>query len=328
MNILNRDIFKDCIDIIEVNNKICPIRFSEKQMNFYKAYNEMSMIRSFCPSGICIKGITNSTYLKLKFSIEKGKCREWMYFDLFVKDTLVESCSADVLKEGEIQTIIFDLTKYLGNENEINITLYLPHTAAIFFDEICISEQAYFDKIPNRDKKLMCFGDSITQGMDAKHPASTYPVLLSNYYNMDLINSGIGGFVFDEDSLDENLNYKPDIITVAYGTNDWSRNYRINEFEEKCYKYLKKLKTIYNESKIYVITPFWRLNPNEEKTTGTLFDIIDTVNKVCNMLQIKVINGFELIPNMCEYFGDGRLHPNDEGFLHIALNLSKRINLE
>jgi len=178
MNILNRDIFKNCIDVIEVNNKICPIRFSEKQMDFYKEYNKMSMIRSFCPSGICIKGITNSTYLKLKFSIEKGKCREWMYFDLFVKDTLVQSSSADVLKEGEIQTIIFDLTKYLGNENEINITLYLPHTAAIVFDEICISEQAYFNKISNRDKKLMCFGDSITQGMDAKHPSSTYPVLL------------------------------------------------------------------------------------------------------------------------------------------------------
>jgi len=45
-------------------------------------------------------------------------------------------------------------------------------------------------------------------------------------------------------------------------------------------------------------------------------------------LELEVINGFELIPNMCEYFGDGRLHPKDEGFLHIALNLSKRINLE
>ena len=328
MNILNKEIFQNCIDVVKVNNKVCPIRFSEKQMNFYKGYNKMSMVRSFCPSGICIKGMTNATYLKLKFSIEKGKCREWAYFDLFVNDTLVESSSADVLEEGLTQTIVFDLAKYLSNENGVNITLYLPHSVTIFFDEICISEEAYFNKTANRDKKLMCVGDSITQGMDAKHPSSTYPVLLSNYFNMDLINGGIGGFVFDEDSLDENLKYKPDIITVAYGTNDWSRDYTINEFEEKCYKYLEKLKTIYNKSKIYVITPFWRLNPDDEKKPGTLFDMIDVINKVSKGLELEVINGFELIPNMCEYFGDGRLHPKDEGFLHIALNLSKRINLE
>ncbi|MCT4688626.1 SGNH/GDSL hydrolase family protein [Vallitalea sp.] len=326
MNVLKKDIFHNCIDVKVLNNKMCPIRFSNKQMDFYKEYKESFMIRSFCPSGICIKGKTNSTFLKIKFSIEKGKCREWAYFDLVINGILAESSLAEVLEEGIKQTITFDLSKYLINKDELDVTIYLPHSVGIFLHEIDISEQSYFNNVSNADKKIMCYGDSITQGMNAKHPSSTYPVLLSNYYNMELINSAIGGFVFDEDSLDENSKFKPDIITVAYGTNDWNKNYTIIDIEKECYKYLKKLQTIYNKSKIYVISPFWRADFYEKKTAGTLFDVINIINKVCQVLELEVLNGFQLIPNMCEYFGDGKVHPNDEGFLHIAYNLSKKLN--
>lgn len=327
MNILSKEIFQNCIDVVEVNNMVYPVRFTKKQLDFYKAYNEISIMRSYSPAGIYMKGKTNSKYVKIKFAIEKAKPTESAYFDLLVNDVLVESSCGDLLKDGEIQTIIFDLAKYLNNEKEIDITIYLPHSVMVSFEEISISENTYFYKTSNRDKKLMCVGDSITQGLHAKHPSSTYPVLLSNYFNMELLNGALAGFIFDEGSLDENLKYKPDILTVAYGTNDWNMDYTINEFEEKCYKYLKKLKTIYNDSKIYVITPIWRLNPDANNKAGTLFDFIDTIKNVCNTLQLEVINGFELIPNMCEFYGDERLHPNDEGFLHMALNLSRKINL-
>ena len=43
------------------------------------------------------------------------------------------------------------------------------------------------------------------------------PVQLARFFEMDLLNQGVGGYIFNARSLDEEISYQPDVVTVAYG---------------------------------------------------------------------------------------------------------------
>ena len=88
---------------------------------------------------------------------------------------------------------------------------------------------------------LVFIGDSITQGMDARGPASAYAVQLARVLDVELLNQGVGGHIFDLDALDDELPYHPDIITIAYGTNDWSRDTTREEISSRVERYLTRL---------------------------------------------------------------------------------------
>ena len=68
----------------------------------------------------------------------------------------------------------------------------------------------------------MAYGDSITQGYTALSPSLTYVNLVGDALNADVYDLGIGGEVFEPLMIDEAYPVKADLVTVAYGTNDWS----------------------------------------------------------------------------------------------------------
>ena len=78
-----------------------------------------------------------------------------------------------------------------------------------------------------------------------------------------------------------------------------------------------------------VITPFWRADIGEDAPMGSFCDLANTIGDVCTAYgNITVLDGSELVPNIPEYFRDKTLHPSDEGFLHIAINLAKKIDVK
>src|SRR5690606_37350992 len=95
------------------------------------------------------------------------------------------------------------------------VTIYLPHLAELTIQAIRYSDGAVVEPASASPPagRLLCLGDSITQGMDAKYPSSTYPVLLSRFLGMHVLNHGVGGYLFDKSSLAPKLAYEPDLIT-------------------------------------------------------------------------------------------------------------------
>ena len=51
----------------------------------------------------------------------------------------------------------------------------------------------------------------------------------------------------------------------------------------------------------------------------------DIIEAVADIENITVISGFDFVPKDEKYFGDLRLHPNDEGFDHYVENLYGKI---
>ncbi|MBC8059525.1 MAG: SGNH/GDSL hydrolase family protein [Clostridiaceae bacterium] len=162
--------------------------------------------------------------------------------------------------------------------------------------------------------------------MDARNPSSTYPVQVSRFLNMNMLNQAIGGYHFEADSIDGTIPFKPDLITVAYGTNDWKKHKSMDELSYKCKEYLDKLIETFPNTPVYIITPIWRAIMFNQLDTGTLLDVIEEIKRICNNYEnVNIIDGLKLVPNLPKYYNDGT-HPNDEGFLHYSINLCKALS--
>ena len=84
-----------------------------------------------------------------------------------------------------------------------------------------------------KEKILVAYGDSITQGYDALHPSNAYIRRMADYLNAELINKSLGGVKFLPNLAAVPNDIDADYIFVAYGTNDWS-NSELGEFKRDC----------------------------------------------------------------------------------------------
>lgn len=314
-----RSLMRNCLSVKKTVKGLLPLRFTERQLRIYSS-QETWGIRSRCPSGICLDMICDMGSMSIDYETG-GKVRDWAYFDLYVDGVLTahEGCRPACTQVR----IVFNIP---GEKKERRLTVYLPHCVEIFIKGIEVPDKASFFPISSPQRKLLMIGDSITQGMESLYPSSVYPVQVARFFDAELLNHGVGGYFFDENVIDEAMPFIPDMVTVAYGTNDWGRSGTISDFRSNCSAFVEKLTSTYSKSKIYVITPIWRRDHAERKECGRFEDISNVIADCCRPYsKIKIVNGRNLVPHVPEYFGDGSLHPNDAGFGFYALNLIKTI---
>lgn len=108
--------------------------------------------------------------------------------------------------------------------------------------------------------------------------------------------------------------FVPDLITVAYGTNDWSKREK-EEFEENCRGFFVNLVKNYPDTPILVITPLWRRIWQNEKPCGPYRSVDAFLKKEAGQYKnVTVMDGFGIMPRRLDYFGDYTVHPSDVGF--------------
>ena len=202
-------------------------------------------------------------------------------------------------------------------EGEKNVTIYLPSDATILIRNFEIDST--YESI-QKNEKVLWLGDSITQGYGPLRSYQTYVSVANRVLNYDILNQGIGGYVYDKNSLMKMEGYNPDKIIVALGTNQYGDENGPQVVRE----YYETLICIYGEAiPILVITPLWRGDnlegvPTLEKFCATIREI---VGKYKN---IKVVDGFKMVPHLEEYYIDN-LHPNGLGTEVYGRNLVEEI---
>ena len=137
-------------------------------------------------------------------------------------------------------------------------------------------------------------------------------------------NKAIGGDIFRPVLIEEKT-FSPDIVTVAYGTNDWSKCTR-EEFLENMSEFIRKVSENYKSSQIFVITPIWRKDRERDVRFGSFDKMVSAIADECLKYEnIKVIKGENILPhNEMFYVKDG-LHPNDTGMLLYASGIYKEM---
>ena len=296
-------------------------RFSKPQL---KAYREQTRSADFVKKSLAASGVrfeftTNSKTLSFSGKAFIGSSRKFFYFDVYVNNALCAHFGAEKTDEHE-----FDYSVELG-EGYKDVRVYFPWSASVELSAVEVDDKSCVAPMPSKPK-MICFGDSITQGYDAIYPSLSYASILSDRMGVEAFNKAIGGEIFCPDIIEEAELIDPKYITVAYGTNDWGKVTK-EEFEASCKEFYEKLSAQYPNAKIFAITPIWRgdyLTQAEKR--GDFNRISNHIKAVCEPLSnVTVIDGFDLTPELPEFYSDKRLHPNDIGFLIQGNNLYEKI---
>lgn len=282
-------------------------QYSKKQIEYFKGALEMWYERCTASTAKTLEFRTSANKLSFDYKIIwKGSPDS---FEITV-DGLVSGIKyvKDIMDVG---TIEWELP-----EGEKNVVIYLPADATVLIKNFAIDAKI----VPAvKGEKVLWLGDSITQGYGPLRSSNTYVSVANRILNYDIINQGIGGYVYDKNSLMKMEGYNPDKIIVALGTNQYGDDDMIVVEE-----YYETLIGIYGkEIPILCITPLWR--GDSVDGLPVLMDFCEKVRNIAGQHKnVKIVEGMKMIPHFPEYFLDN-LHPNCLGCEIYGRNLVDEI---
>ena len=282
-------------------------QYSKKQIEYFKGTIDMWYERCTASTAKTLEFTTCARKLAFDYKIIwKGSPDS---FELIV-DGLVTGIVyvKDIMDTGRIEWVL--------PEGKKNVIIYLPADATVLVKDF---ETDATVTRPAKNEKVLWLGDSITQGYGPLRSSCTYVSVANRILDYDIINQGIGGYVYDKNSLMKMEGYAPDKIIVALGTNQYK-----DEDMTAVVEYYERLADIYGEEiPIICITPLWRGDCGDDIETFILFG--EKVKEIAGRYSnVSVIDGLKLVPHFNEYFLD-TLHPNCLGCELYGRNLAARI---
>lgn len=325
-----KDITCGAVNVTEEEDGYHFYRFTNEQADYYKGRDAILYARVHTNSGIKLRFKTDSNSIFLDFSITDCLARSYYSIDIFVEGKLLgqlrnyndedqdKDYCAIAFPQGDISAS-FDL-----GDGEKEVCIYLPWSVNAVLKELALDDGAKVVPIKSAHK-LLCFGDSITQGYDALCSSGKYTTLLASMLDADEYNKGIGGDIFSADFAEYKDDINPDFITVAYGTNDWYGASK-EGFKHHCTLFFEKLYRNYPDAEVYVITPIWRVDVDDIRPLGSFYELEGLIKEYSKANKnVKIISGLDIFPHSIDYFADKFVHPNDKGFKLYAENVFKKI---
>jgi lysophospholipase L1-like esterase len=305
-------------EIIEISVGSPNIKIKDGAVHFYKATDEQ--MEAYGPEGSGMRNnATGSTGVRLDFTTDSStfafKSASGGRYELYINGEF----------RGQItnsSTQVFSTTLDTS-EGENRITLFLPNGGIGSISMVQLDRGATCER-QKFDRKFLIIGDSITQAWPTSIDSNGYGHLISMHYNADSIIYGVGGGVFDYKILGTTPEFDPDVITVAFGTNDWARSYNASTLENNMRAFLNKLKELYPDAKIVGITPLWRKDAGTNKAMS--FDEArNLIKSIYEEYGIPCIDGEAMMGHDDKFFADD-VHPNDDGHKEYAKNLIEQLD--
>lgn len=278
-------------------------QYDEKQMDYFRNLpSSFWYDRCFASSAKTIELTTSATSISFGYKFLWQGSQDTV--ELYVNGLAHTICYVrDMADEG---TLSFTL-----EEGEKQVVIYLPVDATLLLRNLEINA-AYAPA--QKGPKVLWIGDSITQGFGPLRSSHTYVSIANRLLNYDIINQGIGGYVYDKTTMTPMEGYRPEKIIIAMGTNQF-RSDTMDAVEE----YYRSLQQVYGNTPVLCITPIWRGDHPEQYDAFVRF--CARVKEIAAQYpQVTVVDGFTLVPHLTEYYLD-KLHPNCLGMELYARNL-------
>ena len=325
---LLKKLLKGAVSVQNEDEWLCLYRFTEKQSNYYfEKTPDTLYLKTRTSAGVKLDFVTDADKISFDFRVRTTCGRTFYSFDLYVDGVFCDELYVMNLISKSSGTVSFSLP-----EGAHRITIYFPNLMRTDVKNVILDGESFAEPVPSK-MKILCLGDSITQGYDAYHSSLSYVNRISEALDAEILNQAIGAEVFDEKILDEELPFDPDLITIAYGTNDWAILESKEQFLTGAENFFKKIKNIYPDKKIVYISPIWR--GDYQRPFGTQDTAVGGFEESVKALQILakengliIVDGVPLTPHHSDFFADQFLHPNDLGFGFYAENLLKALKKE
>jgi len=286
-------------------------RFTPKQEQLYTTVSNDSFFKkAFATAGVRLEFTTDAEKFTLDYTAKSASSRDYYAIDVLVDGTMVKHFGHERVHEVTSQ---FSVSLPKGTHT---VRIYLPALKATQINALELDGGDTFAPV-KRPLRLFAFGDSITQGYDAAYPSQSYVNLLADKLGAEVTNFGIGGEFFRPALITDDLCEQPDLITVAYGTNDWSKH-TAEELKAASAGFFANLRAAFPKVKIFAITPLWRAESVNNTQCGSFESARELVRAAARAQDAVIIEGDPLVPHVPECFYDKRLHPNDLGFKFYA----------
>jgi lysophospholipase L1-like esterase len=306
-------------------------RFTEHQQELYSQLRPvLTKIKNYRPTSTTSSGVrlafrTDSCHLGLKVDVFRGSPRTFFSFDVLVDGQYYDSMDnfgENIYPQGEPKTVYplgIHEKEFTLPAGEKLVEIYFPWSVCPILQTLTLDDGATLTPV-KRSKTYLAFGDSITQGYDILRPSRHHIPTAAKLLDADLTNKGIGGEYFFPPLADSPDDFQPDYITVAYGTNDLV-HVDGTHFDEDVKTFFTSLRKHYPNAKIACITPIWRATFDGANN----FDTIENLEKrmaaaVADVPGVKVVRGYEFVPQDTALLSDLSTHPNDEGFAYYCKN--------
>ncbi len=307
---------RGCLYVDQDNTGLRPQRLTHKQLNHF-AKNELWDIRANCPAGVRIELITDSPWMDLELNCGDN-CRPWLSLDIVVDGMLQPTVHVDGPPKnwrGRLQ---------LRGRGDRHIVILLPLTVTCSIRAWGLADGASCRTAPRPKHQILNIGCSVIQGMTGTGMGSSCAWRLAQLLEMDMVNQGVGGHIFDTDSWDPNISIKPSLITCTYGNNDWNSGRSHDDICRAALSHLSAVRETFPDTPISLISPIWRSFKDPDQYKNYVAFGKQLRDSVIAVPGLTPIDGLALISHREDRFEDG-IHPNDTGFAEFAANLHKEI---
>ena len=250
--------------------------------------------------------------------------------DIFVDDVFKDSIKnfednidCENYCAAQLGVGVFEKNIDLGSGSK-KIRVVFPWSVATEIVNMELVDSSYIKPI-NKEKSVIFYGDSILNGYDSLYTSNAMFARLAHEFGMESFNKSIGGEVYCPELVHRGSDLSPELIVVAYGTNDWTKKEQ-PDFVKRCEAFFEHLIHKYPSAHICAITPIWGKDFEEKHNFGSFSDVEKEIKNICSKQGgITVISGWNMVPHSENYYADLRLHPNDKGFECYYNNLKKEI---
>ena len=292
-------------------------RFTEEQEKVYETTGYHP--KQYATAGVRLCFKTDATAFDLKVVASKGSSRTYYVHDVEVNGKYIGSI------KGEMQDFYGEAEGHFAlGVGDKEVCIYFPWSACSMVKEMVLDGASYVEPI-KKAKKVLVFGDSITQGYDALYPMNRYAGKVADALGAEEINKAIGGEKFCPWLSDLKEPFEPDYITVAYGTNHWHRA-TPEQYRAIAADFYANLAKHYPNAKVYALTPIWRKDCTDETAFRDFEQLGELIAEVVAPYEnMECINCRKFVPEDETLFSDLYLHPNDAGFKYYAEGVVKAI---
>ena len=216
--------------------------------------------------------------------------------------------------------------------------ILLPWSVALEIESIDVDDDARVDEcqVDIAKGKMLCYGDSITQGYCASGPSLTWPHLLADKIKWNTINLGFGGAAFCEPEVAEYIASRSDwdALTVTAGINTAaSGRESASSFHDTYKAFLEIVRSTHPYKPILCITPMFYSTADGDDTwlnacgcrVSEYREAVESVvseRSASGDKHIHLLDGLAIIGSE-EYLAD-TVHPIDEGMRRVAVMIAEK----
>ena len=300
---------KGAVYFEEIKGYLIAYKYSKAQLDYMAnpSYDHGWRWRAKISGGIRLELDTDATELSFDYTASHSHPTA-NTVDLYVDGILTSVYTIGDTLKGKISFSI--------RAGDKRVTVYFPCESTLGIKNFTIN--GGYKAVKDKGPKILVLGDSITQGAGPQIGSASYLNTLTREVNATFLGQGVGGYRYEPCDLMKIDGFEPDKIIVFLGTNYYDTPFEQYDYKGAVEEYYRVLTEMYPRIPILSVTPLWR---NNNVDFDRLYWCIDTIKNACAPYeQVTVVDGFTLVPNVDECFGD-LVHPNAYGSRLLATNL-------